>query len=190
LSEVAEKRNLEISWELFSLAYKNNELTGGTSGDKTKGHLAGQRVLRVMQRARKEGSSIAPLYRDLGKLKFVDDKPYDDGTIRSVLASNNLPERLLEAADDTSIDDEIIVSTDRATELVGDDIGVPTIIFHLGDGTQRGFFGPVLTKLPSEEAGLQLWDGVVSLASIPEFSELKRGRDGKLDTKSTARLLS
>ncbi len=190
LSEIAEERNIEISWELFSLAYKNDELSSETSGGKTQGHLAGQRILRVMEQASAEGASIASLYRDFGKLRFIDNKAYDNQAIQTVLAKNNLPEQLLEAADDTSIDERIIASTDQAAAVVGDDIGVPTIVFHQDDGSRRGFFGPVLTKLPSTEEGLQLWDGLVSLVTVTAFCELKRGRDSDLDTTSTARLFS
>jgi hypothetical protein len=36
------------------------------------------------------------------------------------------------------------------------------------------FFGPVISRLPSEEQAGVLWDHVVGLAGFPGFAELKR----------------
>ena len=36
------------------------------------------------------------------------------------------------------------------------------------------FFGPVISRLPSEADAVPLWDNVVGLASFPGFAELKR----------------
>jgi hypothetical protein len=36
------------------------------------------------------------------------------------------------------------------------------------------FFGPVISRLPSEEDAVRLWDHVVGLAGFPGFAELKR----------------
>ena len=36
------------------------------------------------------------------------------------------------------------------------------------------FFGPVISRLPSEDSAAELWDHVVGLARFPGFAELKR----------------
>lgn len=36
------------------------------------------------------------------------------------------------------------------------------------------FFGPVISRLPSEAEAVPLWDNVLGLASFPGFAELKR----------------
>lgn len=36
------------------------------------------------------------------------------------------------------------------------------------------FFGPVISRLPSEAEAVELWDHVVGLARFPGFAELKR----------------
>jgi hypothetical protein len=42
-------------------------------------------------------------------------------------------------------------------------------------------FGPVITRYPSPEAGLRLWDGFVAMAETDGFYELKRTRDESPD---------
>jgi len=44
------------------------------------------------------------------------------------------------------------------------------------DGERVGFFGPVVSPAPVGEAAGQLWDGVLLLAGVPGFYELKRTR--------------
>ena len=36
------------------------------------------------------------------------------------------------------------------------------------------FFGPVISRLPSDQEAVELWDHVVGLARFPGFAELKR----------------
>ena len=62
---------------------------------------------------------------------------------------------------------------DEACALAGDDAGVPVIAWGDGD-EQVGFFGPILTEVPSVDAGVRLFDAIAELASVPAFTELKR----------------
>ena len=36
------------------------------------------------------------------------------------------------------------------------------------------FFGPVISRVPSAEDSLRLWDAVITLAGFPGFAEMKR----------------
>ena len=55
-------------------------------------------------------------------------------------------------------------------------------------GVDRGFFGPVISELPTTEESLILFDSISAMISIPGFYELKRTREIDSDTASTARL--
>ena len=55
-------------------------------------------------------------------------------------------------------------------------VGTPIIAFGCSDGTKRGIFGPVLTRVPSTEKSLQVWDAMAALTTLDGFWELKRTR--------------
>lgn len=186
---VSAHRDITIDWQPFSLAIKNDELAGGH--DKTKHgdiHRAAHRVLRVMLAAQDSGASFLDLYTDFGIPYHIAGDQYEDALISSVLAKHNLPADLLQAADDTSYDARLQASIESAISIAGEDIGVPTIVFTLDDGSKSGYYGPVLQELPDLEESLELWDSLSTLATSKHFYELKRSRPtGGPDVFSTAK---
>lgn len=184
---VIPERNLTVDWRPFSLAIKNNELQPHEDeSPHAVNHRRAHRVLRVIEAAAAAGASRAKLYTDFGKMVHVDGGEYDDMAIDIALGINSLPAELAQAADDTQYDAALSASNDAALKLVGNDVGVPIIIIEQTDGSEAGYFGPVLQSLPDEATGLKLWDGLVQLATVPEFYELKRTRPGGMpDTGST-----
>jgi hypothetical protein len=44
----------------------------------------------------------------------------------------------------------------------------------IGDGP--GYFGPVVAPAPTGEDGVRLFDALVAISAVPQFSELKRAR--------------
>jgi hypothetical protein len=83
-----------------------------------------------------------------------------------------LPGGLASALDDPSWDGILQAETDEALALTGKDVGTPVI--HFGPPHGTAFFGPVISRVPSDHEAVQLWDHVVGLASFPGFAELKR----------------
>jgi len=79
-----------------------------------------------------------------------------------------------DAVNDADIngDDELRPATDEALALTGKDVGTP--IIHLAPPGGTAFFGPVISRLPTDVEASGLWDHVVGLASFPGFAELKR----------------
>jgi hypothetical protein len=92
------------------------------------------------------------------------------------LTSIGLDSALADAADDTTWDAEIRTRMDAGLELVGNDVGTPIIAFTCDDGTKRGIFGPVITKVPDAATSLQFWDAMVVFTTTDGFWELKRTR--------------
>ena len=189
LLEVSVQRDVDVTWRPFSLAMKNNELAGDDDAVNEHGemHRSSHRVLRVITKASEQhGESVIDLYSAFGRRFHLDHEKYDDAMIADVLAAAGLPAELAKAADDTSLDEVLQASIDSAVEAVGDDTGVPTIVFVSDDGQRRGFYGPVLQELPSKDDALRLWDSLVGLVSVSAFYELKRTRpEGMPDTAST-----
>jgi hypothetical protein len=56
--------------------------------------------------------------------------------------------------------------------LTGKDVGTPIIHFQPPAGV--AFFGPVISRLPTDDQAGPLWDQVVGLAGFAGFAELKR----------------
>ena len=189
LLEVSAERDVDVTWRPFSLAMKNNELAGDDDAVNEHGemHRSSHRVLRVITKAAEQhGASVIDLYSAFGRRFHLDHEKYDDAMIADVLAAAGLPAGLAKAADDTSLDEGLQASIDSAVEAVGDDTGVPTIVFVSDDGQRRGFYGPVLQELPNKDDALCLWDSLVGLVSVSAFYELKRTRpEGMPDTAST-----
>jgi hypothetical protein len=67
---------------------------------------------------------------------------------------------------------QLRAETDQALALTGTDAGTPIICFGPPRGT--ALFGPVISRLPSDQEAIRLWDHVVGLASFRGFAELKR----------------
>jgi len=191
LSLVEKNRDVSIKWVPFSLALKNGELldAGNDVTPHGEGHRGSHKILRVMQAIHDEGGlNLGTLYSVFGKLHFIDGHSYGDALLN--IASEEIQSSLdmSACADDESYDEALQGYIDDATAVAGQDIGVPTIIFEMPDGSS-GYFGPVLQSLPDEEDGLKLWDGLCLLATDKHFYELKRGRpSGGPDVMSTARV--
>ncbi len=160
---------------MFSLAYQNGELESNDLIQDDQ-HMPSHRVERVILKASKTGVNIIDLYSHFGKRHFIDGVAYNNELIREVLEKNKLNPGLIAAADDVGLDVELIESSQSALEAVGDDIGVPAIIFTDSYGANSAFFGPVLGRLPDPEQSVKLWDSLVGISAYDAFYELKRGR--------------
>ena len=65
----------------------------------------------------------------------------------------------------------------HALSLTGTDVGTP--ILHVDPPHGVAFFGPVISRLPSPDQAVELWDHVLGLARFGGFAELKRSlREG------------
>ncbi|MGK5114003.1 MULTISPECIES: mycothiol-dependent nitroreductase Rv2466c family protein [unclassified Geodermatophilus] len=179
---VAARRDYTVEWRLISLRLLNRHVdyTARFPPEYEAGHTAGLRLLRVAARARAEHGPavLGPLYAAMGARIFESDHVPDEAErgraalVEPVLADAGLPADLADALDDDRYDAEIQADTDEALRLTGEDVGTPILHFQPPDGA--AFFGPVISRLPDEDAAEELWDHVVGLARFPGFAELKR----------------
>ena len=174
--EVEEVRDIEVRWHVMSLAYLNKDKDIPEDYRAMLDTAWGP--VRVCIKAEQEHGNevLLPLYSAMGRRIHVEGQEFDRQIAVDALAEAGLPAELVDAWDDTSLDEAVAKSHHEGMDAVGDDVGTPTI--HVND---TAFFGPVITKAPRGEEAGQLWDGVVAVASYPLFFELKRSRSAELD---------
>jgi 2-hydroxychromene-2-carboxylate isomerase len=182
---VAAERNYSVDWRFISLRILNSHIDYASHfpPNYEDGHTAGLRLLRVAARVRAEHGreAVGPLYKAIGTRIFDTSRDVDplsasdQGSRRALeplLRDAGLPSDLAEALDDQTLDDEIRAETEEALALTGRDVGTPILHFQPPGGT--AFFGPVISRLPSADEAVELWDHVVALAAFPAFAEIKR----------------
>lgn len=186
VNKVAAQRDYAVDWQFISLRIVNKDVDYDAHfpPEYEHGHTAGLRMLRVAAAAREAHGrgAMGDLYTGLGGSVFDIDPPADQAayqaslgarsTVEKVLADVGLPVSLADALDDTSWDEVIEAETDAALELTGKDVGTPIIAYDPPNGP--AFFGPVISRVPSDEDAVRLWDAVLELANFPGFSEMKR----------------
>lgn len=187
---VMAQRDYSVDWRFISLRMTNADVDYDAHfpPEYEAGHTAGLRLLRVAAKARVEHGreEVGRLYAAYGAHIFDSGKPFERASesetgldprgtreaVEPILAEAGLPASLAAALDDESLDAEIRAETDEALGLTGKDVGTP--IIHFEPPTGVAFFGPVISRLPSEAEAVELWDHVVGLASFPGFAEMKR----------------
>lgn len=183
---VERQRGYVVDWRFISLRLVNADVDYDAQfpPEYEAGHTAGLRLLRVAARARAEHGpdAVARLHVELGEHIFERDVVADDAADRGhrgtpefvtpILTGAGLPVALADALDDTSWDTAIRAETDEALALSGKDVGTP--ILHIDPPDGLAFFGPVISRMPTEDQAGELWDHVLGLASFPGFAELKR----------------
>ena len=174
--EVEQVREISVAWHVMSLSYLNQDKD--VSEDYRKKLADGWGPVRVLMAAQEHvgQQALLPLYTAMGERIHLHQSGTVPEMAAGALADAGLPAELAQAWDDPSYDEAIKKSHHQGMDQVGDEVGTPTIAF---DG--RAFFGPVLTSIPRGEDAGRIWDASITLASYPEFFELKRTRNRTLD---------
>ncbi|WP_353953253.1 disulfide bond formation protein DsbA [Knoellia sp. S7-12] len=171
MGEVQQIRPVDVTWSVMSLSVLNEgrELPPSYRALMDRGWGPARVVTAATELHGAE--VIKPLYDAIGTAIHPGGEDDFDAAIAKGLAEAGLPADLAKYASSDEYDTQMRASTQRALDLVGDDVGTPVISV---DGVS--FFGPVVTPAPKGEAAGRLWDGCVLVASTPGFFELKRSR--------------
>ena len=183
VEKVAAQSNYSIDWRFISLRLlnKHKDYTSEFPPEYEVGHTAGLRMLRVAAAVRddlgreKLGALVAAYgesYWDQPKGSGMRARLSTTDHAREVLSAAGLPTSYASALDDTSWDRSLDEETELALSRTGRDVGTPIITFHPPDGVS--FFGPVISRVPSDAEAVPLWNAVIKLAAFPGFAEMKR----------------
>ena len=183
IEKVASQTDLHVDWRFISLRILNKDKNYATDfpPEYEHGHSAGLRMLRVCAAVREDLGidPIGPLYAEFSGPSF-DAEPNEEyrlalGSVEMVAAAlerAGLPTSYASAVDDDSWDELIEAETELGLSRTGREVGTPIITFQPPDGLS--FFGPVISRIPSDEDAVPLWDAVMTLAAFPGFAEMKR----------------
>ena len=174
--EVAEVRDIDVTWHIMSLAYLNQDKDIPEDYRAMLADAWGP--VRVCMAAEQQHGkdALLPLYTALGTRLHDQGQKQSRELVADALAEAGLPASLVDAMDDPSYDEDIKKSHHLGMDQVGQEVGTPTIAV---EGT--AFFGPVMTSIPRGEEAGRIWDAAVELARHPYFFELKRTRNLPLD---------
>jgi 2-hydroxychromene-2-carboxylate isomerase len=185
IAKVEPQLALEVEWRFISLRFLNEHKD--YDKDFPPGYVAlhtkGLRMLRVAAAVREQEGLVAmgPLYAAFGESIWdrspVEGRATMEGIaepphLAAVLATVGLDASFADAADDDSRDDLLREETAMALSRAGRDVGTPIVAVDPPDGP--AFFGPVISRVPSDEEAVELWHAVMTLARWPGFAELKR----------------
>ena len=172
LVEVAPHRNLDVTWELFSLRYRNRDNPGY---DWIRQELDDQHpAMRILAAAHAQhgNAAVGRLYETLGSL-IHHDRDSSLHHLRSAVLDAGLEEEILVAGADPRWDPVLESSTDRGLALVGDDAGIPLMVVGANPVV---FFGPVMSPAPTGVDAVALWDAYAVLGRFDGLYEIKRTR--------------
>ncbi len=181
--EVRARTGHRIEWRFISLRLVNRHKDYATEfpPEYERGHTAGLRMLRMAASVRDVDGrdALDPLVSAIGESYW--DQPAGTGAARrlgtdeharGVLATAGLDLRHAAALEDDSWDALLLAEGEMALERTGRDVGTPIITFGPPDGLS--FFGPVISRVPTGEDAVRLWEAVITLAGFDGFAEMKR----------------
>ncbi len=183
VTKVAEQSDFSVDWRFISLRLLNKDKDYATEfpPEYEHGHTAGLRMLRVAAAVRDDlgRGPLGALVTAYGD-SYWDKPEGSDMAARlsstdhvvAVLEAAGLPPYFADALDDTRWDALLGDETELALSRTGRDVGTPIITFQPPEGLS--FFGPVISRVPSDADAVPLWNAVTTLASFPGFAEMKR----------------
>jgi 2-hydroxychromene-2-carboxylate isomerase len=181
---LVELGEVEADWAVFSLAMANR----GNEETKHKRHFRSEGALRttIAVRAAHGSQAVGEFYRELGRRVHELGEPLEDAaTVKGALADAGFAVVLYDKAMSDEATKASLEAEHAAFVARTESFGVPTIVLDGGDGP--AIFGPVISRVPSDEDAVQLWKHTSWLVRHPAFAELKRERIPITDLKAETR---
>ncbi|MCT2594624.1 disulfide bond formation protein DsbA [Streptomyces sp. N2-109] len=179
LVEVTRVRPVSVRWRVMSLQVLNEGLEVNPEdpeGEWTEYLWGPVRVCTAVA----EQYGVDMLGRFFTELGVRMHERGQWTAVQDALDVLGMPPALAEFWGDEAYDDAMRASHAEAVALVGPGLGTPVIAFDGPAGRLAGgraaFFGPVVSPAPVGEAAGRLWDGLLTLAAVPGFRELRSGR--------------
>ncbi len=172
VTEVAEVRHLNVTWNTFSLLHHNRERE---IPPEYRVPLEAQwRGLRVIEAARAGygNGAVAALYTAFGTAIHLNgDRLLEN--FEAIIENAGVDASVLSHAEDDSWDHGIRDSTEAGGALVGPEVGIPIIGI---EGARSVFFGPVMSPAPTGDDAVKLWDAYRAITELDGVYEIKRTR--------------
>ncbi|MCX5582755.1 mycothiol-dependent nitroreductase Rv2466c family protein [Streptomyces erythrochromogenes] len=172
LVEVTKVRPVTVHWRVMSLSVLNEHRDDNPEGEWEDYMWAPVRVCAAVEE-RFGQQALGDLFTAMGNRFHLQG---DWGNLAGALADAGLPEEIAEVAGSTEYDGAVRSSHAQAVALAGGDIGTPVVSVVRPGGERVGFFGPVVSPAPTGETAGRLWDGLLLMAGVPGFYEVKRTR--------------
>ncbi|RAY16081.1 disulfide bond formation protein DsbA [Actinomadura craniellae] len=178
LLEAARVRPIEIRWNVMSLSVLNEHRDDDPEGDP-EGYLWLPARLCAAVQQEHGHAALGRLYTAMGTRFIVRA---EESGFEPALDDAGLPTELAGAAWSPEYDGPLRASHQAGVDLVGEGVGTPILALPpTEDGRRPAFFGPVISPAPQGERAGRLWDGLLLLAGVPGFFELKRTLTGEPD---------
>ncbi|WP_030763022.1 DsbA family protein [Streptomyces sp. NRRL F-2664] len=174
LVDVTRVRPVTVRWRVMSLSVLNEHRDDSPEGEWEEYLWGPVRVCAAVEE-RFGRQALGDLLTAMGTRFHLRG---DWGNLAGALADAGLPRRMAQAAGSTAYDGAVRSSHAQAVALAGADAGTPVVSVVRPDGERVGFFGPVVSPAPTGEAAGRLWDGLLLLAGVPGFYEVRRARAG------------